>query len=66
MASSTRPRKLAQYQAKRDFTRTPEPSGQTTRRKILHKADDAALPGWDPEQHPASVKTGRTNDEVAG
>src|SRR5206468_825060 len=25
----------------------------------------AAEPGWDPEQHPESVKTGRTNDEVA-
>jgi bifunctional non-homologous end joining protein LigD len=33
---------------------------------LLHKADDAALPGWDPEQHPQSVKTGRTNDEIAG
>jgi len=33
---------------------------------LLHKKDDAAEPGWDPEQHPQSVKTGRTNDEVAG
>ena len=32
---------------------------------LLHKRDDAAEPGWDPEQHPQSVKTGRTNDEVA-
>jgi bifunctional non-homologous end joining protein LigD len=32
---------------------------------LLHKSDDAAEPGWDPEQHPQSVKTGRTNDEVA-
>ena len=31
---------------------------------LLHKRDDAAQPGWDPEQHPQSVKTGRTNDEV--
>jgi bifunctional non-homologous end joining protein LigD len=23
------------------------------------------VPGWDPEQHPESVKSGRTNDEVA-
>jgi bifunctional non-homologous end joining protein LigD len=32
---------------------------------LLHKRDDAAEPGWDPEQHPKSVKTGRTNDDVA-
>src|SRR5206468_928179 len=33
---------------------------------LLHKNDEYAEPGWDPEQHPQSVKTGRTNDEVAG
>jgi len=32
---------------------------------ILHKQDEFAVPGWDPEQHPRSVKSGRTNDEVA-
>ncbi|MEW6472224.1 MAG: DNA polymerase ligase N-terminal domain-containing protein [Actinomycetota bacterium] len=32
---------------------------------LLHKRDDDAEPGWDPEQHPESVKTGRTNDDVA-
>ncbi|MEX2659716.1 MAG: non-homologous end-joining DNA ligase [Acidimicrobiales bacterium] len=32
---------------------------------LLHKDDDHAVPGWDPEEHPHSVKTGRTNDEVA-
>ena len=32
---------------------------------LLHKDDDAARPGWDPEDHPRSVKSGRTNDEVA-
>jgi bifunctional non-homologous end joining protein LigD len=31
---------------------------------LMHKHDDHARPGWDPEQHPMSVKTGRTNDEV--
>ena len=31
---------------------------------LLHKRDDAAVEGWDAEEHPASVKTGRTNDEV--
>lgn len=90
MASSTRPKKLVEYQSKRDFTKTPEPSGRERRRPgaaddgghrfvlvrrdkpngkddwlLLHKRDDAAEPGWDPEEHPQSVKTGRTNDEVA-
>ncbi|HVE96803.1 MAG TPA: DNA polymerase ligase N-terminal domain-containing protein [Pseudonocardiaceae bacterium] len=32
---------------------------------LLHKNDDHAQPGWNPEDHPQSVKTGRTNDEVA-
>jgi bifunctional non-homologous end joining protein LigD len=32
---------------------------------LLHKHDEDAVDGWDPEEHPASVKTGRTNDEVA-
>src|SRR3954453_8288691 len=31
---------------------------------LLHKHDDAAVAGWDPEDHPRSVKSGRTNDEV--
>jgi bifunctional non-homologous end joining protein LigD len=32
---------------------------------LLHKNDEHAQPGWDPESHPRSVKSGRTNDEVA-
>ena len=32
---------------------------------LLHKNDDHAVAGWDPEEHPRSVKTGLTNDEVA-
>ena len=32
---------------------------------LIAKAGAEAIPGWDPEDHPASVKTGRTNDEVA-
>jgi bifunctional non-homologous end joining protein LigD len=31
---------------------------------LLHKHDDMAVTGWDPEDHPQSVKSGRTNDEV--
>jgi bifunctional non-homologous end joining protein LigD len=31
---------------------------------LLHKRDDHAVDGWDPEDHPKSVLSGRTNDEV--
>ncbi len=31
----------------------------------LHKKDEYAVPGWDPEDHPRSVISGLTNDEVA-
>ncbi|HEU5420329.1 MAG TPA: DNA polymerase ligase N-terminal domain-containing protein [Streptosporangiaceae bacterium] len=31
---------------------------------LLHKHDEDAVPGWDPEDHPRSVRSGRTNDEV--
>jgi bifunctional non-homologous end joining protein LigD len=32
---------------------------------LIKKRDDAAVPGWDAEQHPKSVKSGLDNDEVA-
>lgn len=32
---------------------------------LLHKHDEHAVDGWDPEDHPRSVLSGRTNDEVA-
>ncbi len=32
---------------------------------LLHKRDEHARSGWDPEQHPQSVRSGRTNDELA-
>ncbi len=32
---------------------------------MLHKHDDDAVPGWDAEDHPRSVLSGRTNDEVS-
>jgi bifunctional non-homologous end joining protein LigD len=32
---------------------------------LIHKHDDHAVKGWDPAAHPHSVKSGRTNDEVA-
>jgi bifunctional non-homologous end joining protein LigD len=31
---------------------------------VFHKRDDHAVPGWDPEDHPRSVLSGRDNDEV--
>jgi bifunctional non-homologous end joining protein LigD len=31
---------------------------------LIHKRDDDSVEGWDAEDHPRSVKTGRTNDEV--
>jgi bifunctional non-homologous end joining protein LigD len=31
---------------------------------LLHKHDEFAVPGWNPEDHPRSVLSGRTNDEV--
>jgi bifunctional non-homologous end joining protein LigD len=31
---------------------------------LLHKKDEHAVPGWDPEEHPRSVLSGRTNEEV--
>ncbi|WP_435770830.1 DNA polymerase ligase N-terminal domain-containing protein [Nocardioides sp. SYSU DS0651] len=31
---------------------------------LLHKKDAHAVPGWDPEEHPRSVVSGRTNEEV--
>ncbi len=31
---------------------------------LIKKHDDDAVPGWNPEDQPRSVKSGRTNDEV--
>jgi bifunctional non-homologous end joining protein LigD len=31
---------------------------------LLHKHDEHAVEGWDPEDHPRSVISGRTNEEV--
>jgi len=31
---------------------------------LIKKRDATAVPGWDAEDHPQSVRTGRTNDEV--
>ena len=44
--------------------RAPDTSGKE-QWLLLHKNDEHAEPGWNPEDHPRSVKSGRTNDEVA-
>ena len=31
---------------------------------LIHKRDEASAKGWDAEDHPQSVKSGRTNDDV--
>jgi bifunctional non-homologous end joining protein LigD len=33
---------------------------------LLHKKDEHAVVGWDPEDHPRSVVSGLTNDELSG
>ena len=46
------------------LVRTGEASSGKENWLVLHKRDDAAVDGWNPEDHPESVISGRTNDEV--
>jgi bifunctional non-homologous end joining protein LigD len=42
-------------------------SGRTPSKEewlLLHKRDEFGVDGWNPEEHPRSVLTGRTNEEV--
>jgi bifunctional non-homologous end joining protein LigD len=32
---------------------------------LIHRRDDSAVKGWEAEDHPESVKSGRTNEDVA-
>ncbi|HWP63785.1 MAG TPA: non-homologous end-joining DNA ligase, partial [Candidatus Binatia bacterium] len=48
--------------AERDRAESGEGGGEAW--LLIKKRDEHAVPGWDPEEHPRSVKTGRTNDEV--
>jgi bifunctional non-homologous end joining protein LigD len=32
---------------------------------LIHRRDDSAIGGWDAEDHPWSVRSGRTNEDVA-
>jgi bifunctional non-homologous end joining protein LigD len=47
------------------FIRTSRPATRGEQWLLIHRRDDEAVPDWDAEDHPASVKTGRTNDDVA-
>ena len=49
------------------LVRTDRSSGRGGKEQwlLLHKHDEHAVEGWDPEAHLHSVKSGRTNDEVA-
>jgi bifunctional non-homologous end joining protein LigD len=45
--------------------RRPKPDETRQKWLLIHRRDDHALEGWDAEALPESVKTGRTNDQVA-
>ena len=48
------------------LVRTGRPApGDKEQWLLLHKRDEFAQPGWDPESHPESVKSGRSNEETA-
>lgn len=46
------------------LVRTRTPPGQDERWLLLKKDDEHAVPGWEADDHPRSVLSGRTNDEV--
>src|SRR3954469_10734379 len=46
------------------LVRTAAEEGRKEEWLLLHKHDDDAVKGWDPEEHPRSVVSGRTNEEV--
>jgi bifunctional non-homologous end joining protein LigD len=47
------------------LVRRSSPDGGSDDWMLLHKRDQHAVDGWDPEDHPRSVLSGRTNEEVA-
>jgi bifunctional non-homologous end joining protein LigD len=50
------------------FALVRKPSGKGGGKEqwlLIHKNDEHAVAGWDAEDHPASVASGRTNDDVA-
>ena len=46
------------------LVRTGRSTGEGRQWLLLKSSDDASVEGWDPEQHPRSVLTGRTNEQV--
>jgi bifunctional non-homologous end joining protein LigD len=46
------------------LVRTKRSSSASEEWIMLHKRDEFAVDGWNPEDHPRSVLSGRTNDEV--
>jgi bifunctional non-homologous end joining protein LigD len=46
--------------------RRPKPEETRQKWLLIHRRDGHALEGWDAETQPESVKTGRTNEQVAG
>ncbi|HXG26392.1 MAG TPA: DNA ligase D [Candidatus Binatia bacterium] len=49
---------------RRESSRMPSEESDGDQWLLIKKRDEAAVDGWDAEDHPQSVKTGRTNDEV--
>jgi bifunctional non-homologous end joining protein LigD len=47
------------------FVRTDRQRGSKEQWLLIHRRDDHAVPDWDAEDHPESVKSGRTNDDLA-
>ncbi len=63
--TSGRPRKAERARGAADAAPTHAFEGDDGEQWLLiKKRDTAAEPGWDAEDHPRSVRTGRTNDEV--
>ena len=46
------------------LVRTDAREGEKEQWLLLHKHDEASVKGWDPEEYPRSVVSGRTNAEV--
>jgi bifunctional non-homologous end joining protein LigD len=47
------------------LVRTDRKNGGKDEWLLMHKKDKDAVPGWDPEDHPESVFSGRTNEDIA-
>ena len=45
--------------------RRPKPDDTRQKWLLIHRRDGSAIEEWDAEDHPESVKTGRTNEDVA-